>query len=57
MSKKSRNQAYVVKLEQKLATIKTGYSLELNQETGAFLCPECIFYSKTLYFIRLAQPV
>lgn len=30
---------------------------QLNQETGAFLCPECIFYSKTLYFIRLAQPV
>lgn len=57
MAKKSMNQAYVVKLEQKLDTIKTGYSLAIKSRIWSFSCPECIFYSKTLYFIRLAKPV
>lgn len=57
MSKKSMNQAYVVKLEQKLDTIKTGYSLTIKSRIWSILCPECVFYSKKLYFIRLAKPV
>lgn len=57
MSKKSMNQAYVVKLEQKLDTIKTGYSLAIKSRIWSILCPECVFYNKKLYFIRLAKPV
>lgn len=45
MSKKSRNQAYVVKLEQKLATIKTGYSLAIKSRNW------CIFMSR-MYFLQ-----